>query len=424
MKNAISIALTIIFIFIHNYGFSQNWQSLIILETRSGYTSNTYLNPLLPEWDRTADAGYIMFSPIGQLLMNTERFSAELTAGGAYEPFFDDRDTWSGIFGMAAARYRVSNRVSLGLEGGGNRFSTFLDREIYWMQPVVTWSPSLFTQLRLKAGSSFRKLSAEELEGDGESQIRQSAMRRFDSYTIELETWPDIRWQLRTLLYGNLDDPTANLGLRGTSDYRITRSLQWNLNAGLERFQYQVAVQNGGGRGFPPAGPPGGGEQVLDESDRLLRAGTGFTWQINRNISFNIQADLMNYSSSATDETLGDFQVSGGVRFSLFPRIGGRDKADIEWRQNDLQTLILKLNYSGNGQLYILGDFNNWDHPGKPLSMQSRNRYAVRLDLQPGVYEYKILLIEDGEELWVDFSDDTYTVPDGFGGENGLIFNE
>ena len=424
MKNAISIALTIIFIFIHNHGFSQNWQSLIMLETRSGYTSNTYLNPLLPEWDRTADAGYIMFSPIGQFLMNTERFSTELTAGGAYKSIFDDRDAWSGLFGMTAARYRVGNRVSLGVEGGRNQFSAISGREFYWVQPVITWSPSLFTQLRLKAGSSFSKLTMEEAEQDEANQTAQSERQRFDRYTIEFETWPDIRWQLRTFLYGSLDDPTANLGLRGASDYRITRSLQWNLYAGLERFQYQVVFQNGGDRGFPPAGPPGGGEQVLDESDRLMRAGTGFTWQINRNLALNLQADLMNYSSSATDETLGDFQVSGGVRFSLFPRIGGRDKADIEWRQNDLQTLILKLNYSGDGQLYILGDFNNWDHPGKPLSRQSRNRYTVRLDLQPGVYEYKILLIENGEELWVDFSDDTYTVPDGFGGENGLIFNE
>jgi hypothetical protein len=420
MRYAAVFAFLIPLLLIYDHGYGQNWQSVIMLETRSGYTSNTYLNPLLPEWDRTGDTGYVMFTPIGQLRMNTDRFSSELTAGGAYEPFFDDRDAWSGIFGMAAARYRVADRVSLGVEGGGSRFTTFLDRELYWVQPVLTWSPSLFTQLRLKAGSSFRKLSADELEENEENEIGQSVMRRFDSYTIELETWPDFRWQLRTSLYGNLDDPTANVGIRGSADYRITRSLQWNLNAGLERFQFQVTAQNGGG--FPPIPGPGGGEQVLSEADVLLRGGTGLTWQVHRNISLNIQADVMNYSSSATGDSFGDYQLSGGVRFSLFPRTGSRGKANVEWRQNDTQTVILNLNYSGDGQLYILGDFNNWEQPGEPLSRQSRNRYAVRLNLQPGVYEYKILLIDGNEERWIDFSEETYTVPDGFGGENGLIF--
>jgi hypothetical protein len=396
-------------------GMSQDWQSLIMLDSRSGYTTNTYLNPFLSEWDRSGGVAYMMFSPIGRLAMNTDHFSSDLTSGFVYQPFFDERDAWSGLFAIWGARYRVADRVSLGIETGGSRFSTFMKRDLFWVQPVLTWSPNLFTQVRFKAGSSFRMLSDDTTE-------EEQNVQRFDNYSFEFETWPNFKWQLRSSLFGNLDDPAASIGLRASADYWVTRSLQFNVSAGLERYQYQVLMQNGGPGGPPIGGPGGGGDQLLDEADRLLRAGTGAAYQINRNIALNLQADYLNYFSSATNESVSDVHLSAGVRLSLFPKIGERGKADVEWRQNDSQTVILKLNHSGSGQLYILGDFNDWDHPGIPLSQQSRNRYAVQLSLPAGVYEYKILLIDGSEEKWIDFSDDTYTVSDGFGGENGLIF--
>lgn len=407
-------------------GFSQDWQSVIMLNSRSGYTSNTYLNPFLSEWDRSADVGYLMVSPMGQLGMSSDRFSSDLTAGVVYEPFFDDRDAWSGAFALMGARYRVADRISLGAEGGISRFSTFLERDLYWVQPVLSWSPSPFTQLRFKAGSSFRKLSGGDSEMNEMEQ--EQSTQRFDSYTFELETWPNFRWQFRSSLFGNLDDPAANIGLRASADYWATRSLQLSLSSGLERYQFQIFTENGGGGGPPGGGPPGGGPpggdgtQVLDEADRLVRAGAGASYQVNRNVALSLQGDYLNYYSTVTGESTGDFHVSAGVRLSYFPRMGGGGKADVEWRQNDTQAVILNLKHSGDGQLYILGDFNDWDHPGVPLSRQSSNRYAAQLSLSSGVYEYKILLISGSEETWIDFSDDTYTVSDGFGGENGLIF--
>jgi hypothetical protein len=44
--------------------------------------------------------------------------------------------------------------------------------------------------------------------------------------------------------------------------------------------------------------------------------------------------------------------------------------------------------------------------------------------LEPGAYEYKILLLEGESENWIEFTDETLTVSDGFGGENGLIVIE
>lgn len=390
---------------------AQNWQSVFLLDARGGFTSNTFLNPFLAEWDRSGEVGYLMMAPMGQLAMDTGRFSSDLTAGVIYQPFFDERESWTGFFGLTGARYRINNQISLGIEGGASNFSTINDRELYWIQPTLRWSPGLFTQLQLKAGSTFLNVPVENGEPDQSS-------KRFDSYTLEFETWPNFKWQLRSSLFGSLAEPAENIGLRGAADYWITRTFQFTISAGIQQYRFEVMTENGG---TPVIGPGGEGE-TTDESDRILRAGLGTTYQVNRNVALSLQADYLNYHSSAVGESTGDLHVSAGVRLSFFPESGRRGKADVEWSQNDTQSVILKLNYSGEGDLFILGDFNDWEQPGVPLSRQSRNRYAAQLTLPPGLYEYKILLIDGSEETWVEFSDDTYTVSDGFGGENGLIF--
>lgn len=97
--------------------------------------------------------------------------------------------------------------------------------------------------------------------------------------------------------------------------------------------------------------------------------------------------------------------------------------ADADWRSVRGNAIELNIRYNGDGELYLIGDFNDWREPGIALRRTGRNRYATELDLPPGGYEYKILLIGgQGERIWIDFSEETYTVPDGFGGENGVMF--
>ncbi|MEX2436370.1 MAG: glycogen-binding domain-containing protein [Balneolaceae bacterium] len=404
-------------VFIPLKGYGQDWQAVFMLDSKSGYTSNTYLNPIIPDWDRTTDAGYVMISPLGQIGMSSGRFSSDVTAGFVYEPFFDNREAWSGGFALLGTRIRIADKLSMGLEGGASKFSSFVSRDLYWLQPVLQWSPSLFTQVRFKAGSTFRKLSDETT---GENQDTE----RFDSYTVQFETWPTMKWQLRSSVFGNLSDPTENLGIRLSADYRISRKFQLNFYGGIERYSYEVVTENGGGGGgFPPVGGgPGGGSTLADEADRLIRAGTGVSYQVNQNISLSLNSDLLNYYSSATEETSLDAHLSGGIRIALFPKIGNRGKADMEVRQNGRQTVILNLNHDGDGELFLTGEFNGWNKPGIPLSRQKRNTYVTRLSLDPGAYEYKILKVNGSEEEWIEFSDDTYTVPDGFGDRNGLMF--
>lgn len=401
--------------FIPTHTYAQNWHTAFSLDTRTGYTTNTYLNPIVSEWDRSVDTGYLLALPVGQLSYTVNNLSGNLSGGAVYNSFFDERKSWTGGFSTAGIRYLLTNSFSATVDGGGSYFSTMYDRSLFWVQPGFNWSFTTFSQLRVKAGPAYRQLSGILIDGDQDYQ-------RFNSYSAEIQHWRNFQWQFRGTVYGNLEDITGNIGFRGSAEYWRSRNWQLSFRAGLEQFRYEMML-DGGGNGGPPIGVPGvDGNKVSDEADRIFRTGIGAIYRLNSGIAFNVNADYLNYFSTAVDESLNDFHISAGLQFSFSKPLGRSSGATTEWKQNDKQVVLLKLNYSGDGQLYILGDFNDWEQPGIPLTRQKKNRFAVELSLDSGSHEYKILLKEGDEEKWIDFSDDAYTISDGFGGENGLIF--
>lgn len=420
MKKWIIVMYSILFI---PQGHAQHLEGYLSIDTRAGYSTNTLLNPFFGEWDRTSQSGYIFTSPVGILNYNYNNLSADLTAGGVFNSFLDDRKSLSGIFGLMSARYRFNDSFLAGFESGGSRVSSSFDRTIYWIQPVISWSPTLFTRLNARLGSSFRSYDSipdnemEETEGQ----------TRFDLYGLEVETWPGFRWQVMGNLYGDLSAPTDNLSLAGTVGHQLTGKLRLSVRAVMDQYSFQFISQNGGlGGGFPPIGGPGGGVNgtTVEDTDRIFRAGVTANYQIHRNVTLHAGAEQLSLNSSLSDESIKDYHLSAGLRFTLKPSFRNRDMAEPNWRLNSDQAFTLIINHSGDGQLYLLGDFNDWNTPGIPLRKQSNRRYVVQLSLDPGVYEYKILLIEGGEERWIDFTDETFKVSDGFGGENGLILIE
>lgn len=412
MKKWIILFLGVLFLPIDV--FSQNWDALLFLDGRTGYTSNTYLNPMLSEWNRENETGYATITPIGNIFMSKDQVSIDLITGGAYSQFTDERDAWSSLFLLLNSNYRINARWALGIETGGSRYSMQSNRSIYWAQPVLSFSPSLFTRVNLKAGSSFRKFNFD----DG---TEQSGYEQFNNYAVEFETWPVLRWQMRLGIFGDLDNPTESLGARFSSAINLSRNWDLNLLTGIERYRFQIMTDGGGGGGFPPGGNPGNQTTTRDEADILYRASAGIKYRINSTLEASLSADYLNYYSTVTEESVSDMHASVGFRVTLFNSSRHTGEANVELRQNTNQSILLNLKYEGEGQLYILGDFNDWDKPGTPLIKQKRGRYAAQLSLETGAYEYKILLVEGNEEKWLELSDDTFTVNDGFGGENGLI---
>jgi len=397
-------------------GNAQGLQSYLTLESKAGYSTNTFLNPFLSEWDRTESSGYSMISPIAQLFWNREKLSVDFTGAFVAEPFFDGRDTWHGGLGFSEIRYRAASGFVVGAETGGSYFSSFFSRNLLWVQPKLTWMPSLFTKISFKAGPMFR-----DYDNFGEQDINDTIA----PYAFEFETWPGVNWQVQGGFYGNLS-ASIDDNLSGSIFVRRLFSNRLNIGfrVGADRFDNEIVISGEG-----PGGPPFGGipsRSISEETDVLLRTGVSAGYEIFNSFSVTMNLDHVTLFSTGTN-SVSDAHVAAGVRYTFPLKRSGNKRsnaADASWDQKSGSAIILNVNYDGNETLYITGDFNRWEKPGVIMTRQKRGRYAVNLDLPPGVYEYKILAMEDGREKWIEFGNDTFTVDDGFGGDNGLMIIE
>lgn len=68
-------------------------------------------------------------------------------------------------------------------------------------------------------------------------------------------------------------------------------------------------------------------------------------------------------------------------------------------------------------EVAIAGDFNNWDASQNKLKKDSRGNWKTVLTLNPGRYEYRLLV--DGN--WENDPKSTEFVPNGFGTWNCVI---
>ncbi len=407
---------------------AQNLEAFMSLDTQIGGTSNTFLNPFINEWDRAADAGYAMVSPSVQLYWKQNRFTGDLSAGYVFEPFFDERTNWSGYYGTSNVRYRISPQFLAGVEVGGSRFTSTFNRGLISVLPEVTWSPTFFTRIRFRGGSTFRHYQNFEQENADDFNDR------LDLYGIEAEFWPSFNWQLRTGMFGNFDENLIENNTIYASVVRVFQnSLRFSLHLAVDQYKnkFTTTIQTEGG-GMPPTGRPGGPpddaveEIVVEETNRLLRGGASVSYTLFNSLTATGRISNVNFFPAEQDN-LTDLQASVGLRYTLPVSKSGlfRDRQiNPRWNKEKDGAVYVTLNYRGEGDLFLVGEFNDWDRPGLPLSRQTNQRHAVQIELEPGIYEYKILMVKDGEEKWIELGDDAMTVNDGFGGENGLIFIE
>lgn len=401
--------------------WSQNTELQLLVDSRVGYSTNTFLHPFVNEWD-TADRGaYSRLLTAGQLFWNRGDVSANVTAGGFYEPIFDNRPGWSGFYGNGNVNYRISQRFTAGVESSVNRISSEYGRNSASVMPAISWSPSLFTRIQARAGSSFRSyVDLQTEEGD------QRVSERFDLYGVEIERWPSMNWRISGSVFGLMDQnlfENHSISLSLSRLFRNSASVtaQFSFNQYLNRF----LIEGEAGPGGPPFGGPAGGteDEIVEESDRLLRSGISFRVPIAGNFTAIGSLSHMTFIPGFGDSR-SDIELSAGVqyRFSVTDavRSHGLDISP-DWEKRSDGAVMLKVRHRGEGTIYITGEFNDWDRPGIPLHRVSSRRYAVQLDLEPGIYEYKILEKDGDEERWLELSGETMTVSDGFGGENGLI---
>ncbi|MEX2362026.1 MAG: glycogen-binding domain-containing protein [Balneolaceae bacterium] len=401
---------------------SQDVQMTLMSELRAGYSTNTYLNPFFSEWDRTYNSGYGLASTFGQLSWDKGNHNIEISGGYVYEPFFNNQAAWRGYLAYAKYVGQVNPNIHAGANIGTSSFQSNFTRSLHWIQPFVTWFPSAFTSLNLKVGSNFREYVGYQDSLDSKNRI--------DSYALEIESWPGFRWQIKGGIYGSLENiPAIQDGLSAAvsvghlfpNGSKITSELQFiSYNS-----ETTVTIDSGNEPGRPPTGPPTNTTDTQTINDQIYKLKLEGAYPLRKNISLFIASEKSLYQSSAIENSIGDVQISGGIRLSLNPTLptSGKNSVYPKWVEKpDKQSLRVK--YRGKGNLFLIGDFNNWQKPGIPLIEVGKNIYKTEMELEAGIYEYRILLINGTEQEWIEFSNNIYTIKDSFDGTNAVLIVE
>ena len=92
-----------------------------------------------------------------------------------------------------------------------------------------------------------------------------------------------------------------------------------------------------------------------------------------------------------------------------------------QWaREGGLQPVVLEFQAPDARRVQVVGDFNDWGRQALPVKAEQRDgRWVFRMDLAPGSYQYSYLI--DGKR-WLPDPGATGIIPDGFGGQNSLLY--
>jgi len=387
--------------------YGQKWNSYITMQSTIGYTTNSYLNPYISEWDRNISSSYWSVTPTGQLNWNSDRAALNFQGGMHFQPYLRNEQGWKGGFLYMKLRENIANNLAVGLQSGGSYYNSAFDRTMAWVQPTLQYTFSPLTRAQLRVGSSFRGY-----DGAG---VTDASYHRYDLYGLQLETWPAYQWKLQADVFGNLNklnNPSDGISTTLQSSFVFKNGVTWSAGVGLEHYQYDIVTQ---GSIVP------GNISLNTAEDRMLKLSTGGSFPVYNNWSVRLSGSMLSWYSSSNDLTKTDFYLSAGVEFGFSPGLVRKKEVErTAWQQEDNEA-ILRLKYNGDGELYITGDFNNWSRPGKPLRKGKDHTYLIKLDLSSGAYEYKIVVKKAGQKSWLKLPDELAKVDDGFGGENGRI---
>jgi len=89
----------------------------------------------------------------------------------------------------------------------------------------------------------------------------------------------------------------------------------------------------------------------------------------------------------------------------------GKNKAKME---NATRKVPFELSALEAREVYLAGDFNNWDTSTHPMKKDKKGIWKVSLSLKPGRYEYRFLV--DGN--WMNDPACSFCVPNEFGSQN------
>lgn len=380
----------------------------LVLSGEAGYLTNPYLEPAVPHWDPALQSSYAVVAPSGWLAWTGRRSSLQLAVTARHAAFTNEAPGWTSGALQLGLRRSFGRTLSVGADAGASRSSGALDQVSYYALPYMVGRLSSHTRLRVRGG-----MAAQELLPNDAAAWRATSWLA----NLELEHWIGLHSAVRLGMHatqthrGAEQEPTGGLGGSLALSRRLPGNAVLRTELGLEQYGYHVAME-----GDPAFGVPA--EAKL--RDVLWRGTMSVDWPVARRWTLFARTGASRFHSTAAEDAVQDVQASLGMRLALETTLYSPAEPEPVWRQDEGR-VHFRLSYDGPGELYLVGDFNDWDFPGERMQSASDGVYTAHLALEPGTYLYRVRVVEGGEERWLELPEHALTVTDEYGGENGMI---
>lgn len=391
---------------------AQQWTGFASLGLSGGHQTNTYLDPILSSWDPTSAPTFMAITPQIGLTRNASRTRLDLTARSRLYPRRDNVPQFAQ--GNARLQYRLTPEWDLEAMGGGTRYRYASTRDTWWAFPSIRWSPTSTTTLSVRGGLSQRSITSPQGTDKQPSGL----------VALTASTWLTDRFRGEGRLYwSNGRSTTIDADFGGTGGslrgrYWPTSTWSIEVETALEQLQYET---------FDSPSTTGGEAQQTSTTlqtveDRIGRVGLETQWQVHPSVSFFAQARALVARLAERNQPSTDVHLSGGLRVSTHGVLGGSADPPPRRRvcRDTDEGLRIQIPHDGSGTPHLTGDFNNWSLPGIPMKRAQSDTWTVTLDLPSGRYAYRIRLVEDSGDSWLDLPSYAQTADDAFGGTNGV----
>ncbi len=406
-----------------------------------GYLTNGFLEPAFSGWTPGLDSGFGTLGATGALEWSASATTVSLVGRARWMAVAESSTTWSSYLGRASLRQGLAEPLALEVEGALSEVRETTDRRTLWARTLLAWTVSPRVRLRVGPAVAQRRFPGLERSFDpgdapappgtpgppsaasvvgpipgatarvnGTGDVTAVATSRLLS--LELEAWPGSRWRVDGRLHGghtDSDDLAVDY-VGGGGSVRLTRwvgsDASLSVGGGLEGFGYRAAVESGDSTPEVP------------EDDLLWHAEASASWPLGTGIELRGRvAGVGDARSSAGADVL----ASVGLRVATGGRLGSAGERAARIWSPVPEGVRLSIPYRGEGRLHLTGDFNDWADPGLELRSAGGGVRTTTLGLEPGVYRYRIRVVEGDEERWLELPEGVPVEEDGFGGTNGVL---
>lgn len=419
-----------------NFYFSGEAGSHLALdENDQRSTTIPLLGLLVGAYSTEGSQPFFSLAPAGTMRWSKEQWTLKASGAARVHITSEVPTSLQYAYGRLAAQRTLTHRLEVGLDGAAQHIEGLYPIRLYrdqplqdnittdaglmshdvnfWAAPYMQWAAGNKLSLSFRAGAGYQV-----------EQIHADVSRASYSFHLGFKYKMGKRWRLQGSTYLRRR-PTTSRSVRSSG------SIWQFIYAQKDHTHFFVTFEGNQRDYFPDLSDPSVRTSLMGNDDFpspfpnlytfFRRTGLGVESTPKERFGFRINVDWV-VARGVTDQRQPfGLQLSLGTRFQL----GNTKKAkhlayQPTWRVNEREAHFA-YTYIGRGELFLVGDFNNWIEPGIPLQKDRDGWYRTTLKLPPGRYAYKVVRLHRGRMEWLPLPDDAETLQDSFGGRNGLL---